>query len=86
MFLPIHQELLALHLLLVNYMLVVRKLKKPQNKMLNYQDFHFQAVESASCGSVDSGEPCCHEPPEEDTGRVNNDFAFRLPYIYSMPA
>lgn len=49
-------------------------------------DFHFQAVESASCGSVDSREPCCYEPPEEDTGRVNNEFAFRLSYIYSMPA
>lgn len=54
--------------------------------MLNYQDFYFQAVESASCGSVDSREPCCYEPPEEDTGRVNNEFAFRLSYINLMPA
>lgn len=38
--------------------------------MVTDQDFHSQAVESPSCGFVDSRKPCCYEPPEEDTGSV----------------
>lgn len=53
--------------------------------MVTYQDFHFQTVESASCGLMDSREPCCYEPPEEDTGRNKNLFFFRQSNRDLMP-
>lgn len=37
-----------------------------------------QAAESAPCGPVDSREPCCHEPPEEDTGKATNQLGSDL--------
>lgn len=49
--------------------------------MVTDQVFHSQTVESASCGLVDSREPCCYEPPEENTGSVINELFFGHSYI-----